>query len=148
MEVREDELGINNGDVVRRVDLTVNVDHVLIGEGSHHLADGVSFTDVGEEGVAHAFTLGSAFDNAGDVHEGHGGREDALGAEDFREAVQAGIGELNEADIRLNGGKRVVRRQDVGTGQGIKQSGLAHVGQADDSKCKTHGANPNAPRIF
>ena len=64
--------------------------------------------------------------------------------ENFSKASQARIRQFNQADIGLNGGERVIRSQDVRTGQGIKQSGLANVGQTDNSKCKTHADNPNA----
>ena len=133
---------------MRWVNLAINVDDIVIRESANHLADRVCLTDVSEEGVAHALALGRAFHDAGDVHEGHGRRQDALGAKDLRQAVKAMIRQLHEANVRLNRGERVVGRQNVGTGQGIKQRGLANVRQADDSKCKTHRGNPNARGIF
>ena len=66
------ELGLDHGDVLGRVDPAVDVHDVGVLEHAHDLADRVGLTDVGEELIAKALALGSALDDAGDVHEGHG----------------------------------------------------------------------------
>lgn len=52
LHVGEDQLGLDDLDVGRGVDLAVDVHHVVVGEHAHHLTDGVALTDVGEELVA------------------------------------------------------------------------------------------------
>ena len=39
----------------------------------------------------------------------------------------------DDADVGLDGGKRVIRGQRAGGGQRVKEGALADVGQADDS---------------
>src|SRR5699024_6374630 len=120
LQVRQNQLSVDNGDVRGWVDLAVNVDDILIRERTHDLTDGIGFADIREEGVAHAFAFRCALNDAGDIHEGNRRRQDALGAENFSKTSQARIRQFNQADIGLNGGERVIRSQDVRTGQGIK----------------------------
>ena len=128
---------------------------VGVGESARDLADRVGLADVGEELVAQAFTLGGAAHDAGDVHEGHGGGQDALGAEDLRELVQARVGQGDDADVGLNGREGVVRGEHGRAGQGVEQGGLADVGQSSDTDSKRHAPilseqtrrrGPHAPR--
>ena len=142
LQVGQDQLGIDHGDVAGRINLAVDVDHVVISEGAHHLADRVGLANVGQEGVTHALALGSALHDAGDVHEGDGGREDALRAVDFRQAIQARVRQLHQALVRLDRGEGVVRRQHIVAGQRVKKGGLADVRQANDSKGERHSTSP------
>ena len=79
LQVGEDQLGVDGVDVVGRIHLAVDVDDVVVLEGAHDLADRVRLADVGQELVAQAFAFGGALDDAGDVHEGDGGRHDLFG---------------------------------------------------------------------
>src|SRR3712207_9204539 len=65
-------------DVVRRADLAVDVHDVGVGEDADDLADRVALADVGQELVAQPRALGGAADDAGDVHERDGRRDDLL----------------------------------------------------------------------
>jgi hypothetical protein len=56
------------------------------------VADRFGFTDVGQELVTQTFTFGCAFYQARDVHEFHGGRQNALRFDDFRELSRRGSG--------------------------------------------------------
>ena len=143
LQVGEDQLGLDHRDIGRRVNAAVDVDHVVIGESTDDLTDRVRLANVRQKGVAHPLTLGGTLDDAGDVDEGHRRRQDPLGGEDLRQTVQAGVWQLHQAHVGLDGGERVVRREDIVTGQGIEQGGLANVGQADDSESKGHGPHPN-----
>ncbi len=64
LQVRQDQLGVDGLDVVGRVDAAGDVDHVVVGEGAHHLADRVGLADVGQELVAQALALARALDDA------------------------------------------------------------------------------------
>ena len=54
------------------------------------------------------------------------------------EDVEARVGERDDADVRLDRGERVVRREHVGLGQRVEEGGLADVGQADDPDRECH----------
>jgi hypothetical protein len=49
---------------------------VFVFETADDLDDGIDFADVAEEFVAEAFTLGGAFDEAGNINEFYGRRDD------------------------------------------------------------------------
>ena len=49
------------------------------------------------------------------------------------EGIEARIGHLDDADVRLDGAERIVLRRDAGLGERVEQGGLADVGQADDA---------------
>src|SRR5918997_435188 len=138
LQVGQEELGVDGLDVVGRADLAVDVHHVGVGEHPDHLADRVTLADVGQELVAQPRSLRGAADDAGDVHERHRRRDDLLRAEDLRELVQPRVGHAHHADVRLDGGERVVRREDVVLGQGVEEGRLADIGQADDPDGETH----------
>ncbi|GAA3220338.1 hypothetical protein GCM10020256_26270 [Streptomyces thermocoprophilus] len=140
LQVGEDQLGVDRLDVVLRRDLAVDVDDVLVLEGADDLADRVGLTDVREELVAQALTLGGAAHDARDVDEVDRRREDALRAEDLRQLGQPGVGDADDADVRLDGGERVVGRQHVVLGQGVEQGRLADIRQTDDSDRERHVA--------
>ena len=89
LQVGEHQLGVDRLDVVARRDLAVDVHHVRVGEGPHHLADRAGVADVGEERVAAALPLRRAPHQTGDVDERHRRRDDLLRAEDLGELVQA-----------------------------------------------------------
>ena len=44
------------------------------------------------------------------------------------------VGNLDHADVGINGAKRVVRRFGLGGGQRVEETRLAHIGEADDSE--------------
>ena len=114
-------------------DLAVDVHHVRVGEGAHHLADRARLADVGEERVAPALALGRAPDQAGDVDERHRRRDDLLRVEHLGQPVQPRVGQADHADVGLDRGERVVRGEHVVLGQRVEQGALADVGQADDA---------------
>ena len=139
LQVGEDQLGVDRLDVVGRVDAAVDVDDVLVVERADDLADRVGLADVREELVAQALALGRALDDAGDVDERHGRREDLLRAEDLGEHVQPRVRDPDDADVGLDRRERVVRREHVVLGQRVEQRGLADVGEADDPDGEAHG---------
>ena len=146
LDVGQDELGDDGLDVACGLDLTVDVDDVRVVEGSGDHADGVGLADVGEELVAQALALARSPHDAGDVDEGDGGGQDPFGAEDLGEGRQARVRQGNDADVGLDGGEGVVRREHGRTGEGVEQGGLADVGQSDDSDGKGHARSLSVRR--
>ncbi len=110
------------------------VDDVVVFETTDDLDDGVGFTDGGEELVAEARAFGGALDQAGDVHELDGGGHQLVGAGDFREHGEAGIGHGDDADVRIDGAEGIVGRLRLaGAGHGIEEGRFSDVGQSYDS---------------
>ena len=58
-----------------------------------------------------------------------------------RPAGQPRIGDADDADVGLDRGERVVRREHAVAGQGVEQGGLADIGQTDDADGEGHGAS-------
>ena len=121
LQVGEDQFGIDSINIAGGVDFAVHVNDVFVGEGPNHLADGVGFPNVGEEGVTAALAVGSALDDASNVDKGHGGGQDAFGGENFGEPRKAGVGQFDQPNIGVDGGKGIVGGQDIATGQGVKK---------------------------
>ena len=78
-------------------------------------------------------------DDAGDVDELDGRGQDLGRAEDLRELRQPLVGDADDADVRLDRGERVVRREHVVLGQGVEEGRLARVGESDDADGECHG---------
>ena len=154
LQVGEDQLGVDRLDVVRGVDPAVDVHDVGVGEHPDHLAD-----RVGSRGCwrgtccrGPAPSLAPLTMPAMSTNDTVAGRI-ALGAEDLGEHREPRVGHADDADVRLDRGERVVRREHVVLGQGVEQRGLADVGQADDadgeatggeSRWRGHGARSRA----
>ena len=138
LQVGQDQLGDDRLDVAFRRHVAVHVGDVRVGEHAHHLADRVGLADVGEELVAQALALRGAADQAGDVGEPHRGRHDPRRVVQLGQLGQARVGDADHADVRLDGGERVVGRQRARPGQRVEQGGLADVGQADDADRQAH----------
>ena len=82
LDIGEDEFGFDDLDIPDGVDLAHAVDDVVVIKAADHVDDRVALADVGEEVVALAFALGGAGDEARDVNDVDGGRDDDLGAGD------------------------------------------------------------------
>src|SRR5690606_38721026 len=121
-----------------RVDPTLDVNDVGVVEHADDLTDRVGLTDVGEELVAQPRALRRPFDDARDIHEGHGRRDGLLRTEDLRQLVEAWVRQRHHPDVGFDRGERIVRRQHAVTGQSVEQGGLAYVGQTDDAEGQTH----------
>ena len=110
------------------------MDDVVVVEAAHDMDDGVALADVAEELVAEAGTLACALDEAGDVHELHDGGGLFVGLPDLSQLVQPLVRHCYDAGVRLDGAEGIVCSFSIfGGGDGVEQSGLAHVGQADDT---------------
>lgn len=97
------------------------MDDVGVIEHADNLRDRLGLTDVRQELVTQAFTLGGALDNAGDVHEGHGGRQQARRAEDLGQLREPRVRQVHDANVGLDRGERVVRREHLIAGQCVEK---------------------------
>ena len=133
-QVGQGEFGVDRVDVADGIDGAFDVDDVPAAEAADDVEDGVDLADVGEELVAEPLTGAGAADDAGDIDDAHLGGDDFFGVDvNCVDDVEPLIGDADDADVGLDGGERVVRRQRPGGGQRVKQSALADVGQPDDA---------------
>lgn len=141
IKVRQRQFGVDNVDIFRRVHFPRDVNNIIVFKTANHMADGFGFTDVGQKLVAKTFTFGRAFHQARDIHELHGGRQDALRFDDFSQLVQTRIGHRYDTGVRLNGTEGEVGRFNTRFGERIEQGGFADVGQTDDTAFESHDLN-------
>ena len=87
-----------------------DVGDVRVLEAAHDLDDRVDLADVLEELVAQTLSLSRRLDQAGDVHELDGRRDDPRGLRDPGERLEPLVGHRDDADVRLDRAERVVRR--------------------------------------
>ena len=120
VEVGEEELGVDDVDVVERVDAAGDVDDFGIVEAADDVADGVGGADVAEELVAEAFALAGAFDEAGDVDELHGGGDEGLGLDECGDLVEALVGHGDDAGVGVDGAEGIVGGLRLGRGEGVE----------------------------
>ena len=115
--------------VAHRVYGPHHVHHVRVVEAADHVDDRVDFTDVRQELVAESLALGRALDQAGDVHELDHRRDLLLGLDELVQPLEARVGDLDHADVGLDGAEGVVlRRGGLGRGESVEQRGFSHVG--------------------
>lgn len=75
LNVLETQLLLDDLDVAHRVDVALDVRHLGRVKAAHHVVDGVHGLDVRQERVAEAGAVGGAAHQAGDVGDGHDGRD-------------------------------------------------------------------------
>jgi hypothetical protein len=115
------------------------MDNIGVIKDAHHLSNGIGLANVGKELIPQPFTLAGASNDAGDVDEGDSRRNDALAAKNASEHLEPVVGKIHHANVWLNGGEGVVRRQDRVFGERVKQSGLADIRESNDSNGESHG---------
>ena len=103
-------------DVSNWVYFTRHMHDVVVVKATHHVHDGIGFTNIGQELVAQALAFAGASHQACDVHKFHNRGLDFLWVHNFGQLVHARIGYFNNAHIRFNGTKRVVCRFNTGFG--------------------------------
>ena len=110
---------------------------VVVLEAADDLDDGVNLADGGEELVAESFALAGTGDESRDIYKLNGGGNDDLRFRDGLENVGALVGHDDDADVGVDGAKRIVRSLGLaGASEGVEESGFTHVGQADDTSFK------------
>ena len=120
LNIGDHQLGLDHLDIRAGVHLAVDVDHIVVGEDPDHLADRVALADVRQELVTQPGALGGAFDDAGDINEGHRRGQDALRTEHLSQPGQPGVGQRHNTFIGFDGGERIVGGQHVIAGQRIE----------------------------
>ena len=88
---------------------------------------------MGKEFVAQSLALGGARNQPCNIHKFDHSRGDLLGLMQLGKPGKPLIRHGNHAHIGVDGAERIVVRRHTGIGNGIKQSGLAHIGQAYDT---------------
>jgi hypothetical protein len=134
IEIGHREFEVDDADIIERIDRSfVVTENLRVIEAAHHFHDRIAFADGRQELVAQALAFGGAFDQAGDIVEIEGGIDLALRLEHVGQKIEPLIG--NEADpgVRIDGGERIILRQDVRIGNRVEQSGFAHVRKTDNT---------------
>ncbi len=106
VEVLQAQLGVDGRDVGERVDLVLDVDHVVVVEAAHDVRHRVDLTDVAQERIAQALTLRSAAHQARDVHEADRGQHLFVGLDQLHQRRDALVGDAHDADVRLDRAER------------------------------------------
>jgi hypothetical protein len=136
LQVGEQQLARDRVDVAQGVDRAVDMGDLFAArrllEAADHLHDRVDLADVAQERVAHALALARPADDARDVDEPQRRGDELLALDQAADGLEARVGDGDDADIGLDGGERIVRRQRPGRGQCVEQRALAHIGQPDD----------------
>ena len=133
VQVGEDQLQVDDLDVALGADAALDVDDLAVLKAAHHMDDGVHLTDIGEEFVAQALALGSALDQAGDIHKLDDRRGDLVRVVHLGQLVQTVIRDSDGADVGLDGAEGVVGRLCAGVGDGVEKGALADVRQTHDA---------------
>lgn len=105
MQIREQQLGFDGGDIGQRINPTSNVGHIRILEATHHVGDRIDFSNMGEKAIAEPLTLRSPCDQTGNVGKAHHGRYHPLRPHDVGKNRQARIRHRHCADMGIDGTK-------------------------------------------
>ena len=134
VEVGYDQLGRDCLNVTDWVDASLDMVNVAVLKTAHHVHNRIDLTDVTQELIAQPFPRRGALDQPGDIDELHRCGDDLLRTRDRCQFIQSLVGNADDTDIGVDGAKRIIRRLRFSrAGNGVKQGGLADIGQADDS---------------
>ena len=106
---------------------------VVIIEAANDVHDGVGLTDVRQELVTEALTLGGTLDETCDIDELDHRRHDLLCIIQCAQLLKTLIRYSDDADVRLDRTERVVGRLCARLRNCVKQCGLADIWQSDDT---------------
>ena len=132
-DVRHDELEVDDVDIALRVCPALDVDDVLVIEAADDVDNRVGRADVREEFVAEALALRRALDETRNVNKLDDGGGLLLGLIELGEPVEPLVRHGDHADVRVDGAEGIIRGLGARVGDGIKERGLADVGQPDDT---------------
>ena len=139
-EVGEHQLGGDDLDVARGVDRAADVDDVVVLEAAHDVADRVDLADVGQELVAETLTLATRRRRARRCRRTRSrSARPSCDAASSASRVSRASGTGDDADVRVDGAEREVRRLGAGLGHGVEQRRLADVRQSDETDLQRHG---------
>src|SRR6185312_6675975 len=132
------QLRVDSLDVRQRVDLTGHVNDVSTLEGAYHVGDRVNLPDVRQELIPQPLSLRSTGDQARDVHELDGGRNDLLRVHDRGERLQPGIRHRHHAHVGIDGAERVILGRYLRACERVEQGRLAYVRQTYYAAADSH----------
>ena len=138
VEIGEEEFGVNDVDVMKRIDAAGDVNDFRVVEAADDVTDCVGGADVAEKLVAETFALGCAFDETGDVDELHGCGDERFGLDEFGDFGEALIGHGDDAGVGVDGAEGIVGGLRLGRGEGVEDGGFSDVGEANDSAVQWH----------
>ena len=102
-------------------------------ETAHHVRDRVDFPDVLQELVAKPLSLRRTRDESGDVDELHDIRDRLWWLHDLGQLLQAEVGDLYHAHVRVDGAERIILGRDGDGRERLEQRRLADIGKTHDS---------------
>ena len=136
-EIGQHQLSIDHLDVANRINRAADVMDIDALKTAHHLHDRVDFTNVTEELVAETFACARAFHQPGYIDKLDRRRHDSLRTRHLCEHIKPRIRHGNDADVRIDRAKRIVRRlRFAGTRHGVKERRFTDVWQANDSRAE------------
>ena len=107
--------------------------NVFIVKAADHMNNGVGAADVLQELITQTRALAGSLDQARDVHELNDRRGLFIRLIHLSQLIQPRIRHRHHAHIGLDGAEGVVSALGAGVGDGVKEGGLAYIGQADDT---------------
>ena len=113
LKVGDHQLGVDGLDVADRVDVAVDVGDVVVFETTHHVYHGINLPNVRQELVPQPLALAGTTHQPGDVDQPQNGGHDFVGRNVIFDRLEPRIGNLHNADVRLDGAERVVLAGDA-----------------------------------
>ena len=104
--------------------------NIPILKAADNLCHRIHLTDMLQELVAQALTLGGTLHQAGNIHKAESCRSGLLGVIHLMQHLQPLVRHINDAHIRLNGAERIICRLGTCLGNGVKQCAFAHIRQS------------------
>src|SRR5205085_10072234 len=109
VEVREQQLGLDDLDVARWIDRVLDVHDIRILEAADDVEDRIRLANVRQELVAETLAFRCAANEAGDIDDLYVGVNLLLALGEVRQLVETAIDERHDADVRLDGAERIIR---------------------------------------
>ena len=132
-QISHSQFKIDNLNIAGGVGDALHVDDVFVVETAHDVHDSVGFADIGKEFIPEALALTRAAYQSGDVDELHDGGGLFQRLIEGRQRVETGVGHGDNARIRFDGAKGIIRAVRARVGDCVIERGLAHVGQSDNA---------------
>ena len=109
------------------------MNNIGIFEVTNNLTDSVSVANVCQELVSQTLAFVCALDQTSDIHKLNGCRHDSTRIDNLGQLLKPCVGHVNNAHVRVDGGKWVICGQATLAGQRGEQRGFTNVWQANDT---------------
>jgi hypothetical protein len=146
LQVGQQQLRLDGGDVANGVHLAIHMRHVIVHKAADHLENRIHRANVGEELVAQPLPFAGPLDQARDIHQLEGGRQDGFARNVLVDELQPRIRHRHDAHVGLNRAKGIVARLRARGGQGIKQGAFADIRQSNNTSFHTRTSLPESGR--